>query len=331
MPTTRELLDEAAGALRASGIDTPRLDAELLLAMAIGVGRTAVVAHADAPVGADAERTFRTAIDRRLEGEPIAYLRGLREFRGIALAVDARALIPRPETELLVELALAELVRRLAAPGATPGATPGAAPGATPGAAPGAAEARPLRVADVGTGSGAIAIALAVALRAKGVTPEALDILATDISPDALDVARDNAVGHALGDRMRLMEVDLLPPLPVPATGSADTRGWDVIVANLPYIRSADLATLSAPVRHEPALALDGGADGLAVIDRLLERLPSALDGHGVALLEIGADQGTSIGEHVAALLPGWSCRVHADLAGLPRVAVVERMAEPQA
>ncbi len=315
MPTTRELLDEAAGALRASGIDTPRLDAELLLAMAIGVGRTAVVAHADAPVGADAERTFRTAIDRRLEGEPIAYLRGLREFRGIALAVDARALIPRPETELLVELALAELVRRLAAPGA----------------ADGAAEARPLRVADVGTGSGAIAIALAVALRAKGVTPEALDILATDISPDALDVARDNAVGHALGDRMRLMEVDLLPPLPVPATGSADAHGWDVIVANLPYIRSADLATLSAPVRHEPALALDGGADGLAVIDRLLERLPSALDGHGVALLEIGADQGTSIGEHVAALLPGWSCRVHADLAGLPRVAVVERMAEPQA
>ena len=315
MPTTRELLDEAAGALRASGIDTPRLDAELLLAMAIGVGRTAVVAHADAPVGADAERTFRTAIDRRLEGEPIAYLRGLREFRGIALAVDARALIPRPETELLVELALAELVRRLAAPGA----------------APGAAEARPLRVADVGTGSGAIAIALAVALRAKGVTPEALDILATDISPDALDVARDNAVGHALGNRMRLMEVDLLPPLPVPATGSADAHGWDVIVANLPYIRSADLATLPAPVRHEPALALDGGADGLAVIDRLLERLPSALDGHGVALLEIGADQGTSIGEHVAALLPGWSCRVHADLAGLPRVAVVERMTEPPA
>ncbi len=319
MPTTRELLDEAAGALRASGIDTPRLDAELLLAMAIGVGRTAVVAHADAPVGADAERTFRTAIDRRLEGEPIAYLRGLREFRGIALAVDARALIPRPETELLVELALAELVRRLAAPGAADGA------------APGAAEARPLRVADVGTGSGAIAIALAVALRAKGVTPEALDILATDISPDALDVARDNAVGHALGNRMRLMEVDLLPPLPVPATGSADAHGWDVIVANLPYIRSADLATLPAPVRHEPALALDGGADGLAVIDRLLERLPSALDGHGVALLEIGADQGTSIGEHVAALLPGWSCRVHADLAGLPRVAVVERMAEPPA
>ncbi len=320
MPTTRELLDEAAGALRASGIDTPRLDAELLLAMAIGVGRTAVVAHADAPVGADAERTFRTAIDRRLEGEPIAYLRGLREFRGIALAVDARALIPRPETELLVELALAELVRRLAAPGA--------AHGAAPGAAHGAAEARPLRVADVGTGSGAIAIALAVALRARGVTPEALDILATDISPDALDVARDNAVGHALGNRMRLMEVDLLPPLPVPATGSADAHGWDVIVANLPYIRSADLATLPAPVRHEPALALDGGADGLAVIDRLLERLPSALDGHGVALLEIGADQGTSIGEHVAALLPGWSCRVHADLAGLPRVAVVERMVE---
>jgi release factor glutamine methyltransferase len=305
--TTRELIDAAAGELRALGMDTPRLDAELLLAMAIGVDRTAVVAHHDAPVGADAERTFRAALARRLAGEPIAYIRGLREFHGIALSVDARALIPRPESEALVDLAIAEVMRRLGGGASTSAA--GSADGP-------AAEARPLRVADVGTGSGALAIAIAAGLRSRRVPADAVSILATDISPAALELARENAVGHGLGDWLRFAEADLLP---------GDETRFAVIVANLPYIPSGDLSTLPAAVRHEPMLALDGGPDGLRLIDRLLGRLPAALAPGGTAALEIGADQGVTAAERIAERLPGWPARIEADLAGLPRVAVLER------
>lgn len=305
MPTTRELIDDAAGALRAVDVtDTPRLDAELLLAMAVGVDRTAIVAHGDAPIGADAERTFRTAVERRAGGEPIAYLRGLREFHGIALAVDARALIPRPETEALVDLAVAEAMRRLGT------LEPGTA--GVPGTA-----GMPMRIADVGTGSGAIAIALAVALRARGVPPDAVDILATDVSADALDLARENAVAHAVGDRLRVAQADLLP---------ADVRPVVILLANLPYIPTGDLASLPAAVRHEPTLALDGGPDGLDVIDRLLQCLQDVLAPGGIAFLEIGADQGTSAADRIAQRLPGWPTRIQADLAGLPRIAIVERL-----
>jgi release factor glutamine methyltransferase len=307
--TTRELIDAAAGELRALGMDTPRLDAELLLAMAIGVDRTAVVAHHDAPVGADAERSFRAALARRLAGEPIAYIRGLREFHGIALSVDARALIPRPESEALVDLAIAEVMRRLGGGASTSAA--GSADGP-------AAEARPLRVADVGTGSGALAIAIAAGLRSRRVPADAVSILATDISPAALELARENAVGHGLGDWLRFAEADLLP---------GDETRFAVIVANLPYIPSGDLSALPAAVRHEPMLALDGGPDGLRLIDRLLGRLPAALAPGGLAALEIGADQGVTAAERIADRLPGWPARIQADLAGLPRVAVVERPA----
>lgn len=301
MATTRELLDEGIERLRAvgpdAGLETPRLDAELLLAHAIGVDRTAVVAHPDAPVGPGAESSYREAIARRCAGEPVAYLRGIKEFHGIALTVDPRALIPRPETESMVDLVIAETMRRL---------TSGAAP------AMGA-----VQVIDVGTGSGAIAIALAVALRSRRVPLDDVAITAVDVSPQALDLARENAVGHAVGDRIRFVGADLLPPL---AAGP-----WDIVAANLPYVRSDALASLPAPTTFEPALALDGGPDGLTVIDLLLDRLPSALAHDGIAYLEIGSDQETQLADHVAERLAGWSCRVQPDLSGLPRVAVIER------
>lgn len=306
MATTRELLEAGAARLRAAGedprlgLETPRLDAELLLAHAIGVDRTAVIAHGDAPVGAAAEDAYLASIERRAVGEPVAYLRGIKEFHGIALAVDPRALIPRPETELVVDLALAEVMRRL-----TSGAR------VTAGTSP-----RPLEVLDVGTGSGAIAVALAVALRGRRVPADDVRITALDISPGALDLARENAVGHGVGDRLVFNGADLLPP--------AGFGTWEVIAANLPYVRSAAMAALPAPTAFEPALALDGGPDGLSVIDRLLDRLPEALARGGVAFIEIGADQGEAILEHVATRLPGWTCQVERDLAGLPRVAVVE-------
>ncbi len=298
MTTTRALVDEGAERLRSLGLDTPRLDTELLLAHAIGVDRTAVVAHGDAPVGASADAAFRAFLDRRAAGEPVAYIRGMKEFHGIALTVDPRALIPRPETEALVDLALGETMGRL-----TAAARAGAA----------------LRVIDVGTGSGAVAIALAVALRKRRVPADDVTISAVDVSDEALDLARENAVGHAVGDRVSFATADLLPP-------TSASAPWDVVIANLPYVRSDAMAALPVDVRFEPMLALDGGPDGLAVIGRLLDALRSGLAAEGVALVEIGADQGEAIVALVEQRLPGWGCRVETDLAGLPRTAIVRRV-----
>ena len=299
MTTTRALLDQGVDRLRGLGFETPRLDTELLLAHAIGVERTAVVAHGDAPVGPDAERAFRASLERRAAGEPVAYIRGIKEFHGVALAVDPRALIPRPETEHVVDLVLAEVMGRLSARAA-------------------AGVAGPLRVVDVGTGSGAIAIALAVGLRARRVPADEVAIEAVDVSADALDLARENAVGHAVGDRLTFATADLLPPSP-------PSEPWDLVAANLPYVRSDAMASLPAPTTFEPPGALDGGADGLAVIGRLLDVLPDGLAAEGAAFLEIGADQGEAIVALAGERLPGWACRVETDLAGLPRTAVLRR------
>jgi release factor glutamine methyltransferase len=296
---TRELVDAAAERLRAAGSDTPRLDSELLLAYAIGVDRTAVIAHGEAPVGVDAQATFDELITRREAGEPVAYLRGMKEFHGIALTVDRRALIPRPETEELVDRTIGEVMARLT----------------------GRARLEPLRVIDVGTGSGAIAVSVAVALRSRGVPPSDVAIVATDADPEALDLARENAVAHGVGDRLSFTEGDLL---------QADTGdgAWDIVAANLPYVRAEVVDALEArraSPAFEPRRALDGGADGLAVIGRLLDELPDRLAPEGVAMLEIGADQGAAIVALAGERLPGWSCTVIADLAGLPRIARLER------
>jgi len=296
--TTGALLREGAESLVAAGSETPRLDAELLLGHAVGVGRTVVLAHPEAPVGPDAARRYRADIGRRANGEPVAYLRGVKEFHGLAFETDSRALIPRPETERLVDLARDEVMRRLGAVGRAAGAPA-------------------LRVVDVGTGSGAIVVALAVSLRRLGAL-DAIELLAMDVSPDALDLARENAVGHAVADRVSFVEADLLP---------VDAVGIDLVLANLPYVRRDAIAGLPRAASFEPVLALDGGADGLEVIGRLLDRLAGSLDEDGVALLEIGADQGEAVVELAAARLPGWRCVVELDLAGLPRVARIERPA----
>jgi release factor glutamine methyltransferase len=258
------------------------------------------LAHPEAALSTDQAARYEAAVERRAAGEPVAYIRGIKEFYGLAFAVDSRALIPRPETERLVEVAVAEVMRRLTA-------------------SPRDRDDPPIRIADVGTGSGAVAVALIVALRKHRVRDE-FSVFATEISPDALDLARENAVGHAAADQLRFVEADLLPPyLEAP---------FDLVLANLPYVRSDVVPTLPIAASFEPSLALDGGPDGLGVIRRLLERLgEGALAPGGEALLEIGADQEAAIGEAVAEVLPGWSCRVERDLAGLPRVA---RIAPPR-
>jgi release factor glutamine methyltransferase len=291
------LVRDAADRLAASGSGSPRLDAELMLAQVLGIDRAGVLAWPDAPVGPGARAAFEAAVVRREAGEPVAYIRGFREFHGLAIATDARALIPRPETELLVDAALADVVARLAA-------------------RPRPAGSPVLRVADVGTGSGAIAIALLATLRARRMAEEVL-VVATDVSADALALARENAVGHGLADRIVFSDADLLPPVVDPP--------YSLVCANLPYVRTADIDALAPELAFEPRAALDGGPDGLDVVRRLLDRLPDALAPDGIALLEIGGDQGEAIIAAVGERLPGWRCTVLADLAGLPRIARVER------
>ncbi len=297
--TVSALVREATARLAASGAGSPRLDAELLLAHVLHVDRTGVIANPDAPVGTGAQAQYEAGVARREAGEPVAYIRGFREFHGLALATDARALIPRPETELLVDAALAEVSARLTA-------------------APRSAGAPALRVADVGTGSGAIALALLAALRARRMADRVL-VVATDASAAALELARENAVGHGLADHVRFVEADLLPPVVDPP--------YALVCANLPYVATAQIDGLARELSFEPRVALEGGPDGLDIIRRLLDRLPDVLAADGVALLEIGADQGEAVIEAVAARLPGWRCSVEADLAGLPRLARVARSA----
>ena len=299
--TTEALLHEGIDRLRASGSETARLDAELLLGDAVGVGRTVILAHPEAPVGADAAARYRDAFARRAAGEPVAYIRGIKEFFGLALSVDPRALIPRPETERLVELAEAEVRRRLPAAQTASETT--------------------LRIVDVGTGSGAVIVALAVALRRL----RALD-RSSCMRPTCprmpLGWPARTPLGTRWRTRSRSSDGDLLGSHGGPAAGE---RPFDLVLANLPYVRRDAVPGLPIATSFEPALALDGGVDGLEVIGRLLEQLPVALSPGGVALLEIGADQGDAIVARVASVLPGWSCSVETDLAGLPRVARIAR------
>jgi release factor glutamine methyltransferase len=297
MPTVSELLALGMGRLVDAGSETARLDAEVLLAHILGIDRTGVLAHPEAPVGDGLAAQFREALERREAGEPVAYIRGVKEFHSLAFATDARALIPRPETELLVDLAEREVARRLLA-------------------APRPIGTAPIRVVDVGTGSGAVIVTLAVILDRLGMLGE-VDLLATDSDPDALQLARENAVGHAMGDRIRFETADLLP--------GESVQQWDVIVANLPYVRTDAIAGLPRAASFEPRSALDGGPDGLVTIGRLLDLLPGSLVHDGVAFIEIGADQAAAMTSTVEERLHGWSCSIESDLAGLPRVARVSR------
>jgi release factor glutamine methyltransferase len=267
----RDALDSAVIALTAAGCETPRLDAELLLAAAMGVDRAVIVSDPGRGLDPDAARRFMDFAARRRQREPVAYILGSKGFRSIELAVDARVLIPRPETEHLVEAAL-DLPQ-----------------GA--------------RVCDVGTGSGAIALAL------KSERPD-LDVVATDTSSEALEVARANA--SALGLDVAFFAGDLLEAVPGPL---------DAVVSNPPYVE--DGAQLAPEiVRYEPALALRAGPDGLDVIRRLL---PAAAAAHArVVALEIGAGQVDA----VRALMgeSGFdSVSVVRDLAGIERVVVGRR------
>ncbi len=230
----------------ARGLATPRLDAELLAAHAFGLSRVELYTQFDRPLRPEELDAFRDLVKRRQAGEPVAYLSGKKEFWSLALAVDRRVLVPRPDTETLVEEALERLPEDAA-----------------------------IRVVDVGTGSGAIAVVLATS-RPKAV------VFATDVSTDALAVATANA--RRLGAAITFRQGDLLRAM----EGEAP---FDLIVANLPYVPSGDLPGLAPDLASEPALALDGGCDGLDVVRRLVAQAPRHLCPGGWLMLEIGAGQ----------------------------------------
>jgi release factor glutamine methyltransferase len=292
--TIAQALAWATHDLRATS-ETPRLDAELLLAHVLGWGRARLLAEWRLSLTEAQAIAFRDLVVRRGALEPVAYLIGHKEFYGIDFMIDRRALMPRPETELLVELALGFARRR----------TKDERPKETVRAS---LVLRPSSfvVADVGTGSGAIAIALALHLPAA-------QIDAIDISPDALALAQQNVERHGLAGRVRLLQGDLLDPLDEPV---------DLIVANLPYTILAEID--EGVRRYEPHQALDGGTDGLALYGRLLNQAPAYLRLGGMVLLEIGATQAAAVTDLAQRAFPDAIVSVHRDLAGMDRVVVIE-------
>jgi release factor glutamine methyltransferase len=296
-PTIGGLLRDAAARLTQSGSETPRLDAEVLLGHVLRVDRATLLAGPEAGVGPERAHEFEELVERRASGEPVSYIRGLKEFYGLAFTVDPRALIPRPETETLVELALARISEALTS-------------------AP-RSESTPLVAWDVGTGSGAIVVAIAVECRRRGYGGD-VRFRATDASAEALALAVENAVAHGVADAIDFATADL--------TDAPDRAPVELLLANLPYIPTGELPTLPVAASFEPVTALDGGYDGLDVVRRLIGQLPSTLTAGGVALLEIGSDQAHAAQAAAGALGEGWQSVIHDDLGGRPRGLEVRRL-----
>lgn len=252
--TVLEVITATTAYFRKSGVESPRLNIEHLLAHVLEKRRMDLYMEFDRSLGETELAPLRDLVRRRASGEPLQHLLGTVEFLGLTLKCDARALIPRPETEQLCEMLVAEAKRD-------------------------GCIWKTHAVADVGTGSGCIALALAAAL------PE-LRAIGLDRSEHALALARENATHTALAGRVTFFHSDLLTALTEPVA---------LIVANLPYIATHEVPTLQAEVLRDPVAALDGGADGLAIIRRLIAEAPSRLIRGGRLALEIGCDQGTAL------------------------------------
>lgn len=274
-----DVLNWTRGFFESRGIESARLDAEVLLAHVLKMKRVMLYARFDQPLTPEEREAYRALVRRRAAREPVAYLVGFKEFWSLELEVQPGVLIPRPDSELLVQLVSSELeVDREAC------------------------------VVDVGTGSGALALAIATERpRAK--------VWATDLFDDALTIAQRNAERAGLTDRVTTAKSDLLSTVAGP---------FDVVVANLPYIPTAQLATLMPDVRdHEPHTALDGGPDGLDLIRRLIAEAPTRLTRDGLLILEAGSQEIPSVAQ---ALIDAGYRDVHTerDLAGHLRAALAK-------
>jgi len=263
--------------------DSPRLTAEVLLAHTLNVSRAQLLAHPERELSEAEQLQFTIAVQRAAEGEPLAYILGHKEFHGLDFLVNQHVLVPRPETELLVDLAVEFLSTRVRE-----------------------GISSELKVLDVGTGSGCIAVTLAVK------RPQA-NVTALDISEEALAVAQENAARHGVAQRVTFAKSDLLTALRQLPTH------FHLITANLPYIATDEARALPVS-RHEPLLALDGGPDGLLWVRRLLVDAPRHLHAGGLLLLEIGHTQGQAAQTLAQAAFPAARVQIHQDLAGLDRI-----------
>ncbi len=274
LDTVKDTLQWAIIQLRAV-TDRPRLEAELLLAHLLEERRVFLHAHPETALSPMQASIYARLVQRRAHDEPLPYLTGRVEFYGRDFAVTPDVLIPRPETELLVETALAWIKSHDVT-----------------------------RVVDVGTGSGCIAVTLAAEM-------PRLSIIATDISADALHVARRNAERQRVGDRLACVQADVLAPLLGP---------FDLIVSNPPYVAGDEWDTLPASVRREPRLALLAGPQGLDAIRRLLNQARARLRPGGLLLVEIGETQGNAVRALARANFLQASVRILQDLAGKERL-----------
>ncbi|MEP7154445.1 MAG: peptide chain release factor N(5)-glutamine methyltransferase [Betaproteobacteria bacterium] len=266
-------------ALKLAQASIDRIDAQYLLARLLNVSRASLIAHAERELGENEKNIYIAQVEQRKAGTPVAYLIGTREFYGRDFRVTPATLIPRPETELLVEQALAGLSSQK---------RPGGRPSAS--------------VLDQGTGSGAIAISIALAGN--------FSVTATDISVDALNVARENALN--LGANIELVESNWFSALPM--------RKFDLVVSNPPYIAAGDRHLTQGDLRAEPAAALtDGSRDGLESIRIIIDGAREHLHANGWLMLEHGYDQAKAVREQL--LKAGYENLIcHRDLAGIERV-----------
>jgi release factor glutamine methyltransferase len=286
----RTALTAAMARLGAAHVPSHALASELLLMHALGRDRAWIYTHPEVPLDSAAMEIYFALVGRLAAGEPVQYLTGKQEFWGLEFEVTPAVLIPRPETEHVVEVAL----ERLSARGAS---------------------GRPLRIADVGTGSGCIAVALAREL------PHA-EIVATDISAAALDVARRNAGRHGVSDRIHFLYTNLLDAaFPSPLIPRPSPLAFDLIASNPPYIARDEAASLPREVReHEPEEALFGGAAGLEIYARLIEQAGSLLSTGGILVVELGYGSDERVREMFHVKHCWHKVSITNDLAGIPRV-----------
>lgn len=289
-PTRGEIVDGVARELADAGLESARLEAERLVAVALEVDRTALITGSSSRVTADEAVAIARAVARRLDGVPLQHIEGSVDFRELVLVSDRRALIPRPETEQLVDL-FAGWARTRGPVG---------------------------RVLEIGVGSGAIALSLV----GEGL---ARSVLAVDVSEEALELARENAGKLGLSDRvdLRRCSTDVWPDL-------VGEGPFDAVVANPPYVASGDIDRLSIEVRdHDPRTALDGGPDGLDVLRTVIQGAPAVLARGGRLFLEIGANQGAAVEELLRSDTAWSEAAIHPDLTGRGRFATARRADHP--
>jgi len=291
--TVRKVLEWTTAHLKKHGSDTPRLDAEVLLAHARGCRRIQLYTAFDEPLTAAVRATMRDLVQRRAQAEPVAYLVGHREFFSLDFRVTRDVLIPRPDTETLV-MEVIDVIKSSTTASASE------------------AQARPaLKVLDLCTGSGCVAIAVAKHCQTQKLN---VHVTATDISSAALAIAKENAARHGIDDRVEFFEGDLCAALPPDAT-------FDIIASNPPYVRTSEIESLDRDVaRHEPRLALDGGASGFDVIDRLITQAPRHAATGAVFLMELSPEQADSAQQRLQSQGSYSDITLRKDLAGRPRV-----------